>query len=156
MPPEEAGGQDAETDVRGVLPMVRQRRGQIVHGRWSVHEGDGPERRFPRRRGIDCHADAVRQRALVHCCQFHPEIVRMLPIEQRLAPIALAALQQQWVATIGDCRGVETQHRSRLKSAAEQIAARHQHRPIERSELVIAPRAALLVVLDEPKPVQHE
>src|SRR5438876_9125108 len=53
VPSKEAGGQDAETDMRGVLPVVRQRRGQIVHGRRSVHEGDGTECRLARRRGID-------------------------------------------------------------------------------------------------------
>ena len=82
--------------------------------------------------------------------------MRMLAIVQWLALVALAGLKQQRIALVGHGRGIEAQHRSCLKPAAQQVTARHQHRPIERAELLIASWAALLVVLQEPKSMQHE
>ena len=116
---ENAGGEDAEADMCGVLPMVRQRRGEIVHGGRPMHESYGTKRRLSRGRGVDRHADVARERAFVHHRQFHPEVVRMLPVHERLTAVGLAALQQQRVPTVCDRRGVETQHRSRLESATE-------------------------------------
>src|SRR2546426_9488345 len=62
----QAAGEHAKTDVSGVLPMVGQRRGEIVHGRRSGHERNGAEGRLAGRRGVDWHADTARERALVH------------------------------------------------------------------------------------------
>src|SRR2546423_15002042 len=64
--PENACSENAETDMRGVLPMVRQRRVKVVHRRWPVHERDRAERRLTGRRGVEHDAGVVRKRTLVH------------------------------------------------------------------------------------------
>src|SRR6266699_7219985 len=82
--------------------------------------------------------------------------MRMLTIVEWLAVVALAGLEQQRIALVGHGRGIEAQHRSCLKPAAQQVTACHQHRPVERAELLISSWATLLVVLHEPKSMQHD
>ena len=129
--PEDAGGEHAEADVRGILPVMAERRDRIVHCRRAVHERHRAECRLAGWSDVRRDADAGRERALIHRRQLHPEIMGVLPVMQGLAPVALTALEKQRVTSIGDGRRVEAEHRSRLKAAAEEIAARHQHRPVE-------------------------
>jgi hypothetical protein len=60
-----------------------------------MHERDGSERGLARGSGIHFESDALGDRPLIHGTELHPEIVRMLPIVQRLTVVALAGLEQQ-------------------------------------------------------------
>ena len=80
----------------------------------------------------------------------------MLAIVQRLTAKRLPALQEKRIAAVGHRRGIETQHRARLETTARERATRHEHAPVERSDLRASARAALLVRLDEDEAVQHE
>src|SRR5438034_10555861 len=75
---------------------------------------------------------------------------------QRVSTIGFAGLQQQWVTSLRHGEWIETEHRPRLKSAAGKVARCHQHYPVERSPLLVAALAALMIVLTEYESVRHE
>ena len=80
----------------------------------------------------------------------------MLPIVERLTAIRFAALQYQRISPIRHRRRVEAQHGTRLKTSAGEVVARHEHAPIERTELRSAARTALPILLHENKAVEHQ
>ena len=59
-----------------------------------VHEGGRAERGFAGRRGVDKGRAVFAERMRVARGQLHEQIVRVLPIHERLAVILLAGLKQ--------------------------------------------------------------
>src|SRR5919198_1801630 len=112
-----------------------------------MHERDRAEGRLAGGGEVELDAKTRRERAFVHRGQLHPEIMRMLAVNERLALVALAALQQQRIAAVGDGCRIQAEHRSSLHPPTEDVTTRHHHRPVERAELLIAAWSALRVVL---------
>ena len=80
----------------------------------------------------------------------------MLPVMQRLASVGLTALQQQGVAAGADGERLGAHHAMQVQSAAGELAHRHQHAPVDAPDLVVAARAALVIVLEEGVAVGHQ
>jgi len=80
----------------------------------------------------------------------------MLTIDDRLAAVGLAALQQQRVPPVRDRRGVEAQHRSRLKAAAEQVSARMSIAQFSDPNWSSPRGPPCVSYCRKPKAVQHE
>src|SRR6266540_1467668 len=74
---------DSVGDVRGVEPVVRDRRFRIVLAGKPVHESRRSQRRLTGKADIREYRAAVRKRAAVARRQFHEEVVRMLPVDER-------------------------------------------------------------------------
>jgi hypothetical protein len=56
------------------------------------HERGRPERRLARKRAVQFEAESARERVPVHGGDLHEEVVRMLAVVQRLAPVGFTAL----------------------------------------------------------------
>lgn len=89
------GRDDAEADVAGVEPVVRDGPQRVVEGAQPVRERRGPERGLPRGREVELDGDAAADLAPVVEGEFHEEVVRVLAVVQGLAAVALAGLEQQ-------------------------------------------------------------
>src|SRR5262249_41465570 len=79
-----ASGRDAVRDVRCVLPVVAEGRDGVVLRRGTMHVCDWPERRLPRWAAVHFDREILCDRLLEHRRQLHEEIMRMLPVVQRL------------------------------------------------------------------------
>ncbi len=66
-----------------------------------MHEGAGAKRGFADRATIEEDARIIADTHVDPCRQFHEQVVRMLPIHQRLAACALASGKQVGIAAIG-------------------------------------------------------
>ena len=99
--------------------------------------------------------DATADRPLVQRGQLHEQVVRMLPVVQRLALERLTALEQQRIATGPDGQRLGARHAVEVEGAAAELAHRHQHAPVDAAELIGTARTPLVVVLHEGVAVQH-
>ena len=77
---------DPKRDMRRVLPMVPEDRERIAGGRRPVRIRWRPQGRLAHGPAVDLQTEAANQRHIVQRRQFHKEIMRMLPIMQRLVP----------------------------------------------------------------------
>jgi hypothetical protein len=134
-------------DVRGVQPVVRDRRFRAVHDRKPVHEGRRTKCGLARQSGVDEQRITFAQRVRITGRHLDEQIVRMLPVDQWRDPIGrLAGLQQQRHSTLAHQR-IGTQHRAKLQHVAARIRApRHAHEHPGHERLVIAARPLLPVV----------
>src|SRR5512136_2586360 len=114
---------------------MRDRSERDIHRRGTVHKRDWSKRWLSGRRDVRRDANALRDWPLVECAEFHPEVMRMLAIVERLAVIALSTLQKQRIAARRDGPWVETQHCSSLEAPTGELVTRHEHSPIERARL---------------------
>ena len=97
--------------------MVRQRRERVARRGRTVGERRGPERRLPDRGEVDRRREVVCDAAFIQGRQLHEEIVRVLPIHQRSAPVLLAGLQQERVAAGADRERLGAEHEAQVESA---------------------------------------
>ncbi len=84
----------AVRDVRGIEPVVRDRSFRVVDAREPMHEGGRAERGLSRKPCVNehrvafAHGDAVARR------HFHEEVVGVLAVDERSAPVrGLSGLQ---------------------------------------------------------------
>jgi len=153
---EHARGEDAEGDVRSVLPVVHDRRERIVHRRRAMRERDRPHRRLADGRRVQRDADAIGDRALEESGELHDEIVRVLSVVQRLALVRLSGLEEQGITLTAQRPRLGAAHRAELELARRGLPRRHEHRPVQARHVVDAARAVLLIVHPEYDAVRHE
>ena len=153
---EEAGREHAIGDVGGIGPVVGQRREGVVQRGRPVHVGHGADRGLADGRDIRHDAYSAADRPLVHHRQLHEQVVGVLSVVQRLAPVGLPALQQQGIPGAANRQGLGARHAVQMERAAADLAHRHQHAPVDAAELVGAAGAALVVVLQEGVAVDHQ
>lgn len=150
-------GRHAEDDVGRVQPVVADRRLGIIDPGAAVHEGGGAEGGLARPAGVDEHGVAVRQSPSVGSGQLHDQLVRMLPVDQRLSPVgALAGGEQQGIAALSH-PGVRADHGAEVQnvSAFEGASGRaHRHAGDER--LVVSARTRLVGVDAVQQHVTHQ
>src|SRR4051812_47305188 len=94
---EQPGGEHTKTHVRGILPVMTDRSGWVVHRGGAMHKGYRAESGLTGRGRVETPRQRFGDGVLVQRAQLHPEIVRMLPVVQRLTFEALAALKKQRV-----------------------------------------------------------
>src|SRR5256885_14418683 len=95
---EQSERQYAERNVRCVLPVMAEWRKGIAGRGWAVRKGNRADCGFANRRDVERQREIVRDGMLVERGDLHEEIVRMLPIVERRATVALARLQQQRIS----------------------------------------------------------
>ena len=138
-----AGGDDAVGDVRRIEPMVRDRRQRLIARRSAVHERRRPQRRLADRPAIEVERLVALQPVVDLGGQLHEQVVRVLPVDQRLAVRDLAGGEQVGVAARPHQR-LQRAHRAQLQvQPVAQVAVAHQHRHRLDERLVAAARAAL-------------
>ena len=136
--------------------MVRQWCERVVERRGPVHVGHRPDPRLAHRRGVDHETESLGERPLVEGRQFHEQVVRVLPVVERLPTEGLAALQQQRVALPADRERLGAHHAVQVQRAAGKLAHRHQHSPIDAPHLVVPSGATLMIELQECVAVHHQ
>ena len=142
-------------DVGGVEPMVREGRRRVLARGGAVHEGDGPERGLAHGRELQPDRAAA-DGPPVGRGQVHEEVVRMLPVHERLALERFARLEQLGRATFGEGRGLERVHHHESETTARDVALEHEHVPVAGLDGVVAGRSALVVVLETRDAHGHE
>lgn len=98
--------------------MMPERRQRIGRCRDAVRKRNGPERRLARGGGVELHPEVPRQRTRVERRQLHEQVVRMLPVHERLPTECLAGLQKQRVALSANRPRLRAQHGAERKLAA--------------------------------------
>ena len=84
----------AISNVRGVEPVMRDRRFRVVLAREAVHERRRAERGLTRQRDIREDRAALGKRMAVGSRELDEKVMRMLPIDERSSVGGLARLQQ--------------------------------------------------------------
>src|SRR6266571_2283830 len=99
--------------------------------------------RISHRRGIKRKETVFSQPQVVQRGHLHDEVVRMLPVIDRLAESRLSLLEKQRIEALRyGCR-LQAEHGSERKLAAPDLALRHGHKPVGRKNFVVATWAAL-------------
>ena len=80
----------------------------------------------------------------------------MLVVHEPRASIDAAGLQQLGISLASVHQRFEARHRVHAKQSARKRMRRHQHFPIDESELPVAAKAALVIVLNVRRAVQHQ
>ena len=103
-------GGDAEGDMGGIQPVMRDGRGGIILAGQPVHIGRGAQRRFARIAGINKKAVGGVETVTVGGGQLHQQIMGMLAVHQRRDAIGgFAGRQQQRIAAPAD-KGIQADH----------------------------------------------
>src|SRR4051794_21158157 len=108
-----------------------------------------PHRGVTHSREVKRHQTPVAYLVVIERGEFHDEVMRMLPINDRLSECSLALLKQQWILTTTHGRRLQARHEAKRQCARTELALRHGHKPICREDLVSATRPALLLHGDE-------
>ncbi len=151
-----AGRKHSKRNVRGIEPVVADRRFRQIHDRFAMHEGRWAERRFARKTAVEEDA-ALRPDVLGQGCrQFHEEVMRMLPINEVLDAVGrLAARQQKRISPLAHQR-IGTEHGAELDRAVTHGMTCHAHQHAGKEGLLIAPPARLKVVDQVEHAMAHE
>ena len=149
-------GGDAEGDMGGIQPVMRDGRGGIILAGQPVHIGGGTQRRFARIAGINKEAVGVVETVAVGGGQLHQQIMGMLAIHQRRDAIGgFAGRQQQRIAAPAD-KGIQADHGAQAQRIVmRELARRHHHAHAAFIGHGRAARAGLAVENAAHPPLQH-
>ena len=131
------------------------RRLRVKLGRATMHEGAGAKCRLADRAAIEKKPGVLAQIEIHSRRQFHEQIVRMLPVDQRLAVRRLAGGEQVGIAAAVH-RRFEAEHGFQLYPAPACFPCRHQHGHRGRIGLVVAARAGMVGVLRGNAAMSHQ
>ena len=151
-----ADGEHARGDVCRILQMMRERGLGNLHRRDSMRKSDRPERRIAGRRGIDVSDRSVADIHRIFGGKLHEEIMRMLPIDQRLPMRGLAGLEQLGIAALPEEERLQAQHRAKHQVSGPELALGDAHEPVRGEELVAAAVAGLHDLASEQRGVVHQ
>ena len=151
----DASRHDAERHVRRVERVMAERREYQPRRRSPMHKGHGAERGLARWTTSNGEHTAAQRHAPRHR-ELHEEVVRMLPIDQRLAVERLADLEDLTIATFADGRRIQAEHGIQTKWLMSMRVRRHAHTPVGCHELVAPARASLVVEQAVHDAVLHE
>jgi hypothetical protein len=142
-------------DVRGVEPVMPERRGRILARGRAVHERDRPQGRLSHRRELQ--PDRARADGMaVGRGQVHEKVVRMLVIHQRLAVERLPRLEQLGRAPLGKRRRLQRVHHHEGEAPTREVALEHEHVPVAGFDRLVAGGSALVVELEPRDAHDHE
>ena len=144
-----AAGHDAECDVGGIEPVMRDGCDWIRHGRYAVWKRDGPQSRFPDGAAIDLPSGHAAQRRVVRGGYLHEQIVLMLPVVDLLAATLLARCEQVRIPAAGHGPRLQTEHAAKLQMAVRHAAIGHAHHPVDAAGLIGSARTRRMHVLHE-------
>src|SRR5215831_14447225 len=142
--------------MRRIEPVVRDGRDRIGHRRGTMGICDGSERRLTDRTAVELPAGLTLQRSIVSGCEFHEEIVGMLPVVNLFALADLTARQQIRIPATTDRPRFSADHRSKLDPTRTGTALRHAHDPVDAASLAGAAIAGLVKPLQEGILVKHD
>ena len=104
---------------------------------------------------MDGQPDVLRDRGLVACGQLHEQVVWMLAIPERGAPIRFAGLEEERVPPGADGERLGAEHAVQVERAPSDGTHRHEHRPIGAADLVVAAAGGLMVEVEVDIAVDH-
>ena len=148
---------DAKSDVRRILPVMSDRRVWIIHCRQAMHERRRTERRLARITEIDVCAEIVLEFLREAERKFVEEIVRMLPVVQRLIVPGFAGLKQKRITASAFGERIETHHKrdTELGVVAKRMG-KHRHEPVRRVDSIVAASRADVGVTRKNRAMQHQ
>src|SRR6185369_11039863 len=114
VPGGDASRHDAERNMRGIEPVVANRRLRIITRAAAMHESGGAERRFGDRTAINEKAAACADLEIEPARKLHEEVVRMLTIDERNAIRRFPRREQVRIAAMAHQR-LQAQHRAKLQ-----------------------------------------
>src|SRR6185503_5135580 len=110
-----------------ILQMMRQGCRRIFRSGRAMHERRWTQRRFSRITKVGKPRGAFADRMGILRRQLHEKIMRMLPVNNRLALIGLARLKQQRRPTRWKRKRLNTEHAAELHGASPQLVKGHWH-----------------------------
>src|SRR5205807_429171 len=124
---------DPESHVRRILPMMTERRIRIIHCGKPMHERRRPERRFARITEIEISRKITREFLREAQRNLIKQIVRMLPVVERIAIPGLTSLKEQRVTPPSFGQQIEAHHSAKadLRVFPERMRI-HRHKPVWR------------------------
>jgi hypothetical protein len=135
--------------------MVRDWRLGNIHPTGPVHEGGRSKRRLAWKAGLDEYARFRVDGMAVSRGKLREEIVRMLPVDKRSAPVGRFASPEQQRIAVRAHERIGRQHRAQAEGAVAQRPLRRCHHHAADEGLVAASGAALVVVSEVDQRVPH-
>src|SRR5260221_2881814 len=121
-----------------------------------MHESGRAQRRLSRIAKVTKPGRAFSQRHRIGGRQFHPQIMWVLPVYQRLTFVGFAGLEKQWRASGRKGERLKAEHAAKLECARTDFAKGHRHEPVRRLDFRHAPRATLSVDSSNCVEMKHE
>src|SRR4029453_12984863 len=106
--------------------------------------------------GIHLPSHISSDRCGVGRCEFHEQIVRMLPIVNLLALALFTGREQIGIPTPTNRPGLEAHHAAEPEETGPGITFGHSHRPVDASDLVITAVAGFMEIRQEHVLVEHQ
>src|SRR6266404_1764796 len=104
---------------------MRERRRRILRRGHAMHERDRPERRFTGITKVGKPGSAFTNWQGVLRRQLHKQIVRMLPVDERLAFVSFAGLEKQRRSARRKSKRFKTEHAAQLQSSLAELVIGH-------------------------------
>ena len=117
-------------NVRRVLEMVPQRRKRVVADGSPMRKRLRTQRRIAHRACIQAKDRVRTNLAVVQAGEFHEQVVRMLPVDNRLAIGRLTLLKQLWIKPSSNRRRFQAEHGAQRHFVGAKAALRHGHHPV--------------------------
>src|SRR5205809_4020924 len=95
--------------------MMTERRIRIIHRRWAVHECGRSERRFDRVTKIQVRTQTDIEFLRITDRQFVEQIMRMLPIVERLIVPRFSGLKKKRITAAAFRKWIQTHHQARTE-----------------------------------------
>src|SRR6266496_4154934 len=121
-----------------------------------MHECRRSERRLTRITEVGKPSAALSQSHRVLRRQLHPQIMRMLSIDERLAPESFPSLKEQRRTATRKREWLKAEHPAQLQGPFAELVKSHRHKPISRFEFGDTSWPTLCVYSDDRIVVKHQ
>ena len=145
----------AYTVVWTRVTQNRVQRTDSLGSRCAMQVRDRAKRGLSRGRAVEQPRNVLPDGLRIVQRQFGEHVVRMLVIDQRLAMIGFAGLEQLGKTGMGRGQRLGRKHFAKQDAASAELMLLHQHQPVRRLSLARSPGAAWLVVIGKDDAMRH-
>jgi len=147
---------DPEGNMGRVHPVVGDGGRRIVHGGSPVHERGGTQGRLAGRGQIERKCGVRVDRMAVPGRELHKKVMGMLAVDEGLALVGFAGLEEQRIAALGHGPGLQAEHPAKREFVLRPLPCGHEHEPVRGIDLMAAARTQLVVEGKEGVVMGHD
>ena len=154
----EAGGEDVEGYMGGVLLVVAEGGDGVLGGGGAVGVGGGAEGGVADGGEVEAEEGCFGEAEVVQGGELHDEVVGVLAVDDGVASGGFALLKELGIEAVRDGGGLEREHGAEGEEAVTELVLGHGHDPVGGKDSVMAAIVCglLLGVGEEGVAVEHE